>query len=91
MNLKTTFSNRFVKEYKLMARRGKNLDRLKVIVELLETGSLLPIKYHNHKLVGEYSGSWELHIEPDWLLIYRISNEQLILERTGSHSDLFRT
>ena len=50
----------------------------------------LPTKYKDHKLIGSYEGSRELHIEPDWLLIYRISAQSIILERTGTHCDLFK-
>lgn len=84
------FSNRFVKEYSLMLKRGKDSNKIKTIIRLLEIGESIPPKYRDHKLDGEYRGSRELHIEPDWLLIYQILGNELILERTGTHSDLFR-
>jgi mRNA interferase YafQ len=59
------------------------------VVEMLENEENLPDKYRNHKLKGEFKNRWELHIEPDWLLVYKRGNGEIILERTGSHSDLF--
>jgi mRNA interferase YafQ len=87
---KIIFSNRFVKEYDLMIKRGKDVSKLRVITELLESEKTLPSKYRDHKLIGVYSGSRELHIEPDWLLIYKLSSQEIVLERTGTHSDLFK-
>ena len=83
-------TNKFSKEFKLMEKRGKDMNRLIDVLELLISQTSLPTKYKDHKLIGSYEGSRELHIEPDWLLIYRIFEQSLILERTGSHSDLFR-
>jgi mRNA interferase YafQ len=84
------FSNRFAKDYALMLKRRKNINKLKSVIELLENMASLPLKFKDHKLIGEYNGSRELHIEPDWLLIYQIQKDKLILERTGTHSDLFK-
>lgn len=52
--------------------------------------STLPVKYRAHKLTWEYKWYWECHIEPDWLLIYEILDDEIVLRRTGTHSDLFR-
>lgn len=90
MSPKIIFRNRFQKEYDLMIRRGKNLNKMRKIVEMLEKGEALPLNHRDHKLTGIYEGSRELHIEPDWLLIYQISKTELILERTGTHADLFK-
>lgn len=73
-----------------MIKRGKDISKLRTITELLESGKALPSKYRDHKLIGDYSGSRELHIEPDWLLIYKPSSQEIVLERTGTHSDLFK-
>lgn len=73
-----------------MKKRDKNLDKLAEVLNLLISQAALPAKYKDHKLAGSYDGSRELHIEPDWLLIYRIKDKSVILERTGMHSDLFR-
>ncbi len=70
-------------------RRGKNLRKLDDIIVLLVQEKPLPIKNRDHQLKGKYYGRRECHIEPDWLLIYRKEGNKIILERTGSHSDLF--
>lgn len=83
-------SSRYVKDLKRARKRGLDESKLNAVLEMLANGEKLPYKYRNHKLTGNYEGSWECHIEPDWLLIYRIKEElQIIsLQRTGSHSDL---
>ena len=77
-------STKFKKDYKLAKKRGYDID-------LLADGETLPEKYCDHALSGDYSGCRECHILPDWLLVYRIEKELLILAltRTGTHSDLF--
>ena len=85
-----TESTQFKKEFKLMMKRNKDQAKLAKVLELLVSNKPLPAKYKDHKLIGNYQGSRELHIEPDWLLIYRINAGELILERTGTHSDLFK-
>ncbi len=72
-----------------MKRRGKDLDKLKIVIELLLHDRELPIALRGHELTGQWKGTRDLHIEPDWLLLYEISDEELVLIRTGSHSDLF--
>lgn len=83
-------SNRFIKDFKLMKKRGKSNSKIYHIINLLEKGGDLPMKYRDHKLIGSYEGSRDLHIEPDWILIYRFENDKIIFERTGTHSDLFK-
>lgn len=75
-----------------MKGRGKDLRRLKEVVEFLSYGYRLPENYRDHKLKGKFSNSRDCHLEPDWILIYTVDKDKnlLILERTGSHSDLFR-
>ena len=89
MKLKIQIQKSFEKDAKKIKKRGKDLFKLKIILNILSEGKRLPEKYRNHKLVGNYRGYWELHIEPDWLLIYKKTKTTLIFERTGSHSDLF--
>lgn len=74
-----------------MQKRGKDISKLETVIEILSSGEVLPEKYLDHALGGNYNGYRECHIEPDWLLIYKIENETLtlILFSTGSHSDLF--
>jgi len=89
--LEVVLSNRFKKDLKLAAKRGYNLDLLENVVDTLARGEKLTEKFRDHELVGNYSGFRECHIQPDWLLVYRIENSELILflSRTGTHSDLF--
>ena len=70
-------------------RRGKDVADLIAAVELLVEQGALPSAYRPHKLSGEWRGVWECHIEPDWLLIYAVTDEEVFLIRTGSHADLF--
>lgn len=79
----------FKKDFKSATKRGKKLDKLAKVITELQHERPLPSKYKNHKLKGNYVNCWECHIEPDWLLIYQLTPEELILIRTGTHSDLF--
>lgn len=84
-------SGAFKKDLKTAIKRGYNIDLLGVVVDTLAAGKPLPAKYKDHGLSGNYKGCRECHITPDWLLIYEISDGELILylTRTGTHSDLF--
>lgn len=84
-------SNQFKKDLKLAAKRGLNLDHLNEVVTALARQEKLDDKYRDHNLTGDYRGFRECHIEPDWLLVYRVNDQalELFLFRTGSHSDLF--
>lgn len=73
-----------------MQRRGKDLGKLKKVLESLVKDEKLSQKYRDHVLVGQYKGTRECHIEPDWLLIYESAESEVVLIRTGSHPDLFR-
>ena len=85
-------TNRFKKAAKRMTKRGKDTKKLKDVVEILAKGLSLADSYKDHPLIGNWSGHRELHIEPDWLLIYKIEENILILELvdTGTHSDLYK-
>lgn len=84
-------SNQFKKDLKLAKKRGLNLELLSVVVNTLATQQPLDMKYRDHNLSGNYRGFRECHIEPDWLLVYRVDDDELelFLFRTGTHSDLF--
>ena len=82
-------TNRFKRDYKLAARRGKNVGKLLQVVERLASGEKLEPKFRDHPLEGEYQDCRECHIEGDWLLTYMIMPKELVLIRTGSHADLF--
>jgi len=86
------YSARFRKDYKTIKKRGYDTGLLEEVLDTLSAEQPLPPKYRDHVLVGNYKGYRECHITPDWLLIYKIENSELILEltRTGTHSDLFR-
>lgn len=89
--LSIVISNQFKKDLKLAKKRGLKINHLKEVIDTLANREPLNKKYRDHNLSGEYSGFRECHIEPDWLLIYRVENRELelFLFRTGSHSDLF--
>lgn len=89
--LDIVLSNRFKKDLKLAAKRGYDLDLLDAVVTNLAERRPLVEKYRDHELTGNYSGFRECHIQPDWLLVYRVEADELILflSRTGTHSDLF--
>ncbi|MEI8140264.1 MAG: type II toxin-antitoxin system YafQ family toxin [bacterium] len=87
---KVSQTTQFARDIKKMRKRGKDLAKLEVIVRLLATGSPLDPKYRDHPLVGEWKSSHDCHVEPDWILIYTADDDSLRLERTGTHSDLFR-
>lgn len=88
--LKVNTSGKFKKDLKLCVKRGYNLKLLEDIVNILRIPEKLPDKNKEHHLTGNYKGRKECHILPDWLLIYEIFEDELYLERTGTHSDLFK-
>jgi len=83
-------SVKFKKDLKRAKRRKKDISKLENVVVLLLDGEELPSRYKDHRLSGDYAGFRECHLEPDWLLIYRIQGEVLYLSRTGTHADIFR-
>lgn len=87
--LKASFTTRFKRDLKRVKRRGKNTDKIKDIMAKLIDEEELEVRFRDHPLVGNYSGRRECHIEPDWLLIYKVLDDEIIFERTGSHTDLF--
>jgi len=88
--LKISYTTQFKKDYKRIKRQNKDTDTLKTVIQKLARNEDLEAKYRDHQLTGDWKGHRDCHIGPDWLLIYRISDVDLILERTGSHSELFR-
>ncbi len=87
MRLRTT--RRFERDLKLAGKRGKNLDRLWRIVERLLAREALEPRNRAHRLSGDWSHAWECHIEPDWLLVWQVDGDILLLVRTGTHAGLF--
>jgi len=87
MNLSQTAQ--FKKDVKRQLRQGKDQKKVIAVVAILLAGKALPTKHKDHPLKGAWIGRRDCHIEPDWILIYRITEDELRLERTGTHSDLF--
>lgn len=84
------YTTQFKRDFKRAKKRNEDLRKLHNVISLLAAGDPLALRYRDHTLLGEYTGCRECHIEPDWPLIYEASTTELILIRTGSHSDLFR-
>ncbi|MDN5307860.1 MAG: mRNA interferase YafQ [Eubacteriaceae bacterium] len=91
MKYEVKFTNQFKKDLKLAKRQGKNIERLYSVIEELADDKVLEEKYRDHDLSGNYKGCRECHIEPDWLLIYEVMEDVLVLMlyRVGSHARLF--
>lgn len=83
------YSSQFKRDVKQMQKRGKNMEKLKTLLSLLIDGKSLPSNYLNHPLKGQWRAFRDAHIEPDWLLIYKVVGNIVRFERTGRHSDLF--
>jgi mRNA interferase YafQ len=83
-------TSQFKKDYKRMKSRGSNMDLLREVIGSLQRDEGLPEKYQNHRLEGMWKNSFDCHIQPDWILVYRKTDDSLILQATGTHSDLFK-
>lgn len=81
--------SRFKKDFKKLPSSGRDLDKLASLIRTLQAGKPLPERNRDHALRGNYAGYRECHVGPDWLLIYQTTETELILVRTGSHSELF--
>lgn len=79
----------FDKDLDLVEKRGKDIQKLEQIIQSLVWEEVLPQRLHDHPLKGNWKNHRELHIEPDWLLIYKKTSKEIIAVRTGTHSDLF--
>ncbi len=84
------YTTQFKKDYKKIKKQNKDPDKLIVVIEKLVAGEKLEPMYRDHQLSGNWKGHRDCHIESDWILIYRIKDEDFFLERTGSHSELFK-
>lgn len=92
MTYEVKFTNQFKKDLKLAEKQGRNLGKLFDAIDVLANGGTLDAQYRDHGLSGGYQGVRECHIEPDWLLVYEIHNDILVLMlyRLGTHSELFK-
>lgn len=86
---KLSQTKQFVRDVRRMRRRGKDIGKLKTVVGQLAQGRVLDAKHRDHALTGMWKNYRDCHIEPDWALVYSMDRNNLRLERTGSHSDLF--
>ncbi len=87
--LNVRYSTRFKRDFKLCVKRHWNMELLQQVIDTLKIPDTLPQKNLDHSLSGDYSGHRECHVAPDWLLIYRQDEEELLLYRTGTHADLY--
>ena len=87
--LNVRYSTRYKKDFKTCVKRGYKMSLLQQAIDTLRIPAQLPLKNKDHNLSGNYSGYRECHIEPDWLLIYKQTDDELRLDRTGTHTDLF--
>ena len=92
MKYELQFTSQFKKDLKLAKKQNKDLGKLFEVIDILANGETLDAKYKDHSLTGNYRGTRECHVEPDWLLIYEIRGDVLVLMhyRLGSHSELFK-
>ena len=88
--LTPVYTRQFGRDIKRLKKRGKNLDKLKIIIRSLVEEEPLDAIHRDHKLIGNWKGRRECHIESDWLLIYMIESNRVVFERTGAHSNLFQ-
>jgi mRNA interferase YafQ len=83
------YTRQFERDIKRAKKRGKNLDKFKMVAGALIEGERLDPLHRDHQLIGDHVGRRECHIEADWLLIYKLEKTQIVFERTGSRADLF--
>ena len=88
--LKPVYTKQFEKDIRLAIRRGMDMEKLKEVIRKIVAGQILEASLRDHVLVGNYQGRRECHVQPDWLLIYKLESDEVIFERNGTHSDLFR-
>ncbi len=84
-----SYTTQFERDLRLMQRRGKDIDKLKQILAALIHEEPLPERHQDHVFRGNLRNRRECHVEPDWLLVYKLNDDDIIFERTGTHSDLF--
>lgn len=83
-------TKQYLRDVKRMLKRGRSIAKLQDVVRKLAVGMPLSPQHRDHPLIGVWAPSRDCHIEPDWILIYTVDSESLRLERTGTHSDLFK-
>ena len=88
--LKIRRTSQFKKDVKRMLKRGQDLEKLLLVVQALSARRKLPARYRDHPFKGQHGDKRDCHIEPDWILLYAIEGNELVLYRTGAHLDIFR-
>ena len=90
---KIEYTNRFKKDTELLNKRGFPISEMKTVLKILACGENIPLKYRNHKLKGNLLNQWDLHIKPDWILLYTKDDKNKIIKlvRTGTHADIFNS
>jgi len=86
---RVTQQKQFRRDWRRQERRGKRMEKVEAVVKVLSRDGRVGLQARPHKLSGEWGGWWECHIESDWLLIYDVADDEIILARTGTHADLF--
>ena len=89
MSLVPVYTRQFEKDLKRCQRRNKKMEKFKLVAETLIAGDELDSIHRDHKLIGNFVGRRECHLESDWLLIYKLEKDRIIFERMGTHADLF--
>jgi len=84
------YTNKFRRDLKRIKKWDKDISKLEQLVSAMRSDKPLPVTARPHKLEGEWNGFWECHIEPDWVLIYDVTDEAVLLAGTGTHTDLFK-
>ena len=85
---KIEYANNFKKDLKLMQKRNAPMSEIKLVIKILASENKIPVAYRNHKLKGNLFNKWDLHIQPDWILLYK--NKVIKLVRAGTHADIFK-
>ena len=88
--MKIVYSSQFKRDYKKVKKQNKEVGKLSTVINKLVAKERLDAKYRDHPLTGSWKGFRDCHLEPDWILIYQVREETLILARTGSHAELFK-
>ena len=88
--LTPAYTKQFERDIKRVEKRGKTIEKLKIIIRSIVQEEALDAIHRDHKLIGNWKGRRECHIESDWLLIYMVESDSVVFERTGTHSDLFQ-
>jgi len=88
--LSPAYTKQFDRDTKRMEKRGKNLEKLKIVIRSIVAEEALDAIHRDHKLIGNWKARRECHIESDWLLIYKVETDRVVFERTGTHPDLFQ-